>query len=560
MKCKKCGTEIVDGGKFCPKCGKNNDFFYYFNRIIIGIVIVLVLVIIISFSLFDRMSGGNFEKKELDTYDVNQEINNSQNMMIQLIGINNKKEEVTVDINKNYIENLLLNDLKTIYNEYLSSDILINAETPFQIKLIYNNDTKEIETVHYGVFYSVNGSNCAQTTIRLRDSMFPYGFVNDKLGADTFVDNEMLKNIYSLVHTMENCEYDNPNCYTININIPNINHNSEIKEYLLEQILGDEKNTETGNLHLKNLDFTIELDANGKVKIKETWDIKIKNTNTLFKTFDYNGIEDVKVTEIVNNEKKELKKASNYSYHVEKDCYHSLKNPEGMYEIAWGVGLDESTAEKVYIVEYSLNDKVIFEKDYSNLKWRLFGKDFGIPISKVTGTIILAEPVEKKNDIKLSINGINDSVINIDSLDKITFSAENINNYAEIDLKISNHKELTYEDKKIKAKEALDLLDIEVSGGESDISETFTSPIRCNISACYTTIDENNINYKLEKLVITNQQTNENLEITDQYPNSDSYAFQNINLIEGTNTIIFTFYDNYGNTRQETKIINKLNW
>lgn len=63
MKCNKCGAEIVDGGKFCPNCGKNRDFFFYFNRVIIGIVILLVFVILISFTIFDRMMVENSEEE-----------------------------------------------------------------------------------------------------------------------------------------------------------------------------------------------------------------------------------------------------------------------------------------------------------------------------------------------------------------------------------------------------------------------------------------------------------------------------------------------------------------
>ena len=55
--------------------------------------------------------------------------------------------------------------------------------------------------------------------------------------------------------------------------------------------------------YLNSIDYDVTLDENGDMKVVETWDIFVKGTNTLFKTFTidktkFSNITDVKVKEI----------------------------------------------------------------------------------------------------------------------------------------------------------------------------------------------------------------------------------------------------------------------
>ncbi len=121
-------------------------------------------------------------------------------------------------------------------------------------------------------------------------------------------------------------------------------------------------------------------------------------------------------------------------------------------------------------------------------------------------------------------------------------------------------KELTQEEKKSKAKEALDTIYTEFASGEgAGIEETFLNPIKYSITARYTVYDNDDIKCKIEKVVVTNQQTGESAEVihTNEY---DYIGSAQINLVDGSNTIIFTFYDNYGNTKQIIKTTNKLSF
>ena len=63
--------------------------------------------------------------------------------------------------------------------------------------------------------------------------------------------------------------------------------------------------SKAGNLKLNNLDFQAQINADGSMDVTEIWDINIKSTNTLYKTFKtdnskYSGITNATVTDITN--------------------------------------------------------------------------------------------------------------------------------------------------------------------------------------------------------------------------------------------------------------------
>lgn len=45
-------------------------------------------------------------------------------------------------------------------------------------------------------------------------------------------------------------------------------------------------------------------------------------------------------------ENKKFSKIYQEMYHVTQDCYYGLKNSDGQFEIAWGVGLDNGYGNK----------------------------------------------------------------------------------------------------------------------------------------------------------------------------------------------------------------------
>ena len=114
-------------------------------------------------------------------------------------------------------------------------------------------------------------------------------------------------------------------------------------------------------LELNELDFDAQINSDGSMDVTETWDINISKTNTLFKTFKvdnskYSSIAEVQVTDISSNIN--FSQINEEMYHVTKNCYYALRNSDGAFEIAWGVGLDNSSARKTYQISYKVNDAI----------------------------------------------------------------------------------------------------------------------------------------------------------------------------------------------------------
>lgn len=187
------------------------------------------------------------------------------------------------------------------------------------------------------------------------------------------------------------------------------------------------QNKVDATLELNNLDFDVQINSDGSMDVTETWDIYVSDTNTLFKNFErdsskYSNIIDVTVKEITNGKNKEFSQIYEEMYHVTKDCYYALNKTDGKFEIAWGVGLDNSSDERVYQISYKVVDAIAKYNDYAEIYWQFVGSDFEIPADKVTGTILLPENAENMNDILVwghteDLNGD----INVTGLNEISF-------------------------------------------------------------------------------------------------------------------------------------------
>ena len=195
-------------------------------------------------------------------------------------------------------------------------------------------------------------------------------------------------------------------------------------------ILGNTKSN-AGSLYLDNLNFDAKINQDGSMNVTETWDISISETNTLFKTFKtdnskYSSITDVEVAEVTNSAEKKFSKVDSLMYHVTKDCYYGMKNDDGNFEIAWGVGLDDSSATKTYKISYKVNDAIAKYQDYAELYWQFVGSDFEVSADKVTGTILLPQNASSKEDIKVwgHTEGLNGEIY-ATAANKIEFEVNN---------------------------------------------------------------------------------------------------------------------------------------
>ena len=182
-------------------------------------------------------------------------------------------------------------------------------------------------------------------------------------------------------------------------------------------------------LELEQLDFDAQINEDGSMNVTETWNIYISETNTLFKTFErdnskYSEITDVEVYEITDGANKEFTQIDEEMYHVTKDCYYALNNSNGMFEIAWGVGLDNDSDTRQYKISYKVIDVIAKYNDYSELYWKIIEDNSNIYINKVNGTIILPSNANKKEDIRVweHLENLNGEIY-VTDLNKIEFSA-----------------------------------------------------------------------------------------------------------------------------------------
>lgn len=171
-------------------------------------------------------------------------------------------------------------------------------------------------------------------------------------------------------------------------------------------IIGNVKSMASGDLFLNQLNFDAKINYDGSMDVVETWNIDIEETNTLYKTFKtdstkYSGITNVQVSDITNGTQKSFKEINTLMYHVTKDYYYGMKNDNGDFEIAWGVGLDNSSATRKYQISYTVEDAVEKYSDYAQLYWQFVGEDFEISSSKITGTITLPTDAKNKDEIKV---------------------------------------------------------------------------------------------------------------------------------------------------------------
>ena len=191
------------------------------------------------------------------------------------------------------------------------------------------------------------------------------------------------------------------------------------------------KNVKAGTLELNNLNFNAQINSDGSMKVKETWDIDIYRTNTLYKSFKtdnskYSEITDVTVKEITGGENIDFVKDTEWAYHVDKNHYYGTENEDGDFEIGWGVGLDYSSATKKYEISYTVQDAITKYNDYAELYWQFVGNTFEIDANKITGTILLPSNVGNKDEIKVwgHTKNLNGTIYATDT-NKIEFEVNN---------------------------------------------------------------------------------------------------------------------------------------
>ncbi len=191
------------------------------------------------------------------------------------------------------------------------------------------------------------------------------------------------------------------------------------------------------SLRLQNLDFDITVNEDASIDVIENWEIEIRDTNTLFKNFildstKFSYIDEVSVKDV--NRNLEFTPINEYMYSVTKDCFYALNIEDNKFEIAWGIGMDDSSGTEKYQIRYKVYDAIAVYNDCAELYWQLMGNDNGIPIDKISGTIHLPGNI-KKDEIRVwGHTNVLNGIINANDDATINFYAENIpeNNMVEV--------------------------------------------------------------------------------------------------------------------------------
>ena len=196
----------------------------------------------------------------------------------------------------------------------------------------------------------------------------------------------------------------------------------------------------SSDLFLNLLQFEAQIQEDGSMVVTEYWDIDIEDTNTLYKTFKldnsrYSTITDVTVTDITNGQNQPFRKIDQEMYHVTQNCYYGLVNKNGMFEIAWGVGLDNGSETKEYKIQYTVEDAIAKYQDKAELYWQFVGKDFEVNAQKVVGTITLPQSATSKDEIRVwgHTEDLNGEIYVVDS-NTIEFEVDgrNAGNFIEV--------------------------------------------------------------------------------------------------------------------------------
>lgn len=283
-------------------------------------------------------------------------------------------------------------------------------------------------------------------------------------------------------------------------------------------------------LLLDKLNFDIRVNSNGSMEVTEIWQIDIKDTSTLFKTFKHDDITDVKVSEIKENgEKKEFLKIDEEMYHVTENCFYALKNSNGEFEIAWGINTQNE--KKKYQISYTINNVVKVYNDCSELYWQFIGNNFSIPIKTVEGKIILVNEEKNINDINYWLHSNSKGIIS-KSNNSITFSGEDIGRQERLEVRLAMPREL-FESTNIFNKDKLS----QIKSQEKEIVVNNTNPTN-NTSSGKVSIND------IDKLA-----PNERLVANCAYSYLTSFSFMRDSLSRGKSQIISVEVlekDNYG--------------
>lgn len=189
------------------------------------------------------------------------------------------------------------------------------------------------------------------------------------------------------------------------------------------------------------LDYNVVLNKDGSADIVETWDVDISETNTMFKDFNLSSdssyfIDNVRVTRVEQGREVPLEQIYEKQYHVDPNCYYGLMIDSYTFEIAWNVGLDNSSDTRTYKIYYTVNNAVKIYSDCTEFYWQFLSDENSMSGRNITGTVTLPKGIQ---DIeKLRVWGHGDFSGNIEkiSTNQVQFNMNTLHSNSMLEIRI----------------------------------------------------------------------------------------------------------------------------
>ncbi len=217
-----------------------------------------------------------------------------------------------------------------------------------------------------------------------------------------------------------------------------------------------------GSQTMENLTYEVTLNEDGSADVVETWEIYVSSTNTLFKTFD---LDEDKYTAITNVTVAEISKTGSvtnfiqtptYAYHVTKGYYYALNIAYKEFEIAWGVGLDNTSATKTYQISYTITDAVTVYNDCAEFYWMFLSTSNAIPVEHIEGTITLPSSVSNIDNLKVWAHGPLNGEIERTDNQTVTFTVDNLSTKTMLETRVVTTENIYTACTKIENEDKLD--------------------------------------------------------------------------------------------------------
>ena len=198
--------------------------------------------------------------------------------------------------------------------------------------------------------------------------------------------------------------------------------------------------------YLRHIDYNVSLNDDGSANIVETWNIFVKNTNTLFKSFErsykYGEITNVSVKDLKNNIT--LEDYGEWVYHAPKNYFYADREyASSDFEIGWGVAMDRESGWRKYQISYTVTDAMTKYNDCEEFYWQFLAKGKNtVPAEKVTGTIILPKEVSDIEKLRVWAHGeVNGNIERVDNR-TVKFKIDKLSPRAMVEVRIVTEDEV----------------------------------------------------------------------------------------------------------------------